>query len=105
MVKRGEIIAKIKVILEMVQLNSAESRVNVADISLKQVEETFGNAMIYLFQTGRHLRRITTYRGQLHRRRRRKPIPSALSKIIRDWYHENFQEWLSTTQIRNTITV
>jgi HlyD family secretion protein len=33
MVKEGEIIARIKVIPEMVQLNSAESRVNVANIS------------------------------------------------------------------------
>ena len=41
MVKEGEIIATIKVIPEMVQLNSAESRVNVAEISLKQVEETY----------------------------------------------------------------
>ena len=37
----GEIIAIIKVIPEMVQLNSAESRVNLANISLKQVEETY----------------------------------------------------------------
>ena len=40
MVQAGEIIAIIKVIPEMVQLNSAESRVNLANISLKQVEET-----------------------------------------------------------------
>ena len=40
MVQAGDIIATIKVIPEMVQLNSAESRVNVAEISLKQVEET-----------------------------------------------------------------
>ena len=41
MVQAGEIIAIIKVIPEMVQLNSAESRVNLANISLKQVEETY----------------------------------------------------------------
>ena len=41
MVKAGEIIATIKVIPEMVQLNSAESRVNVAEISLAQVRETY----------------------------------------------------------------
>ena len=41
MVQAGEIIATIKVIPEMVQLNSAESRVNLANISLKQVEETY----------------------------------------------------------------
>lgn len=41
MVKEGEVIAKIKVIPEMVQLNSAESRVNLAEISLKQIENTY----------------------------------------------------------------
>ena len=41
MVKEGEIIAKIKVIPEMVQLNSAESRVRVAKISLEQIEATY----------------------------------------------------------------
>lgn len=41
MVKEGEIIAKIKVIPEMVQLNSAESRVRVAKINLEQITATF----------------------------------------------------------------
>ena len=42
MVQAGEIIAIIKVIPEMVQLNSAESRVNLANISLKQVAQCDG---------------------------------------------------------------
>lgn len=41
MVKEGEIIAKIKVIPEMVQLNSAESRVRVAKINLEQIAATY----------------------------------------------------------------
>ncbi|MEG1543509.1 MAG: efflux RND transporter periplasmic adaptor subunit [Tannerellaceae bacterium] len=40
-VKAGEIIAKIKVIPEMVQLNSAESRVRVAKINKEQIDETY----------------------------------------------------------------
>jgi len=40
-VKEGEIIARIKVIPEMVQLNSAESRVRVAKINLEQIEASF----------------------------------------------------------------
>ena len=47
MVQAGEIIAIIKVIPEMVQLNSAESRVNLANISLKQVEETYKRDTIF----------------------------------------------------------
>lgn len=41
MVKEGEIIARIKVIPEMVQLNSAESRVRVARINLEQITATY----------------------------------------------------------------
>lgn len=41
MVKEGEIIALIKVIPEMVQLNSAESRVRVAEINQQQISSTF----------------------------------------------------------------
>jgi HlyD family secretion protein len=40
-VKKGEIIAKIKVIPDMASLNSAESRVNVAKINLNQAEIDF----------------------------------------------------------------
>ena len=51
MVQAGDIIATIKVIPEMVQLNSAESRVNVAEISLKQVEAPYKRAE-QLFKKG-----------------------------------------------------
>lgn len=40
-VKEGEVIAKIRVIPEMVQLNSAESRVRMAEISFKQIKQSF----------------------------------------------------------------
>lgn len=40
-VKKDEVIARIKVIPDMVSLNSAESRVNVARINLKQAENDF----------------------------------------------------------------
>ena len=40
-IKAGEIIATIKVIPEMVQLNSAESRIRVAEINLKQSQQVF----------------------------------------------------------------
>ncbi|OAV72726.1 Macrolide-specific efflux protein macA precursor [Bacteroidales bacterium Barb6] len=41
MVKEGEIIARIKVIPEMVQLSSAESRVRIAEINLEQITASF----------------------------------------------------------------
>lgn len=40
-VKVGEVIAVVKVIPEMAQLNSAESRVNIAEINLKQVKAEY----------------------------------------------------------------
>ncbi len=40
-VKEGEVIAKVKVIPEMSSLNSAQSRVRLADISLKQAQTDF----------------------------------------------------------------
>jgi len=40
-VKKGEIIARIKVIPDMVSLNSAESRVNVAQININQAQKDF----------------------------------------------------------------
>lgn len=40
-IKAGEVIATIKVIPEMVQLNSAESRVRVAEINLSQQQQVF----------------------------------------------------------------
>lgn len=52
-VKKDEIIARVKVIPDMVSLNSAESRVNIANINLKQAEidynrqkELFGKNVI-----------------------------------------------------------
>ena len=40
-VQQGEVIAKVKVIPDMAQLSSAESRVRQADINMKQVEKDF----------------------------------------------------------------
>ncbi|WP_294477910.1 efflux RND transporter periplasmic adaptor subunit [uncultured Bacteroides sp.] len=41
-VKKGEVIAKVKVIPELGQLNSAESRVRLSEINAKQAETDFG---------------------------------------------------------------
>lgn len=41
-IRQGEVIAKVKVIPELGQLNSAESRVRVAEISAAQAETDFG---------------------------------------------------------------
>lgn len=56
MVKAGEVIAKVKVIPDMSQLSSAESRVRLADINLKQAEIDFQRGT--LRQAARERRRI-----------------------------------------------
>jgi len=103
MVKEGEIIARIKVIPEMVQLNSAESRVNVAEISLKQVEETFKRDEA-LFGQGIVAREDfeISQANYLRAKEERDNAQSAL-EIIRDGIAKN-SKVASTTQIRSTIT-
>ncbi|MDH6356400.1 efflux RND transporter periplasmic adaptor subunit [Parabacteroides sp. PF5-9] len=103
MVKEGEIIARIKVIPEMVQLNSAESRVNVAGISLKQVEETFKRDEM-LFQQGVIAKEDfdLSQANYLRAKEERDNAQSAL-EIIRDGIARN-SKVASTTQIRSTIT-
>ncbi len=103
MIKEGEIIALIKVIPEMVQLNSAESRVNVADITLKQVEETYKRDEV-LFNQGVIAREDfnLSEANYLKAKEERDNAQSAL-EIIRDGIARN-SKVASTTQIRSTIT-
>ena len=103
MVKEGEIIATIKVIPEMVQLNSAESRVNVAEISLKQVEETYKRDE-QLFQKGVIAQEDfdVSRANYLKAVEERDNAQSAL-EIIRAGIAKN-SNVSSTTQIRSTIT-
>lgn len=51
LVQQGEVIAKVKVIPEMATLNSAESRVNVAKISLEQTQRDYDRVK-ELFDSG-----------------------------------------------------
>ena len=102
LVKSGEIIATVKVIPEMVQLNSAESRVNVAKISLEQVEATY-NRDKELYEMGV----ISSEEFDLSKANYLKAVEerdnaqSAL-EIIRDGIAKN-SNIMSTTQIRSTI--
>ncbi|MDD2437959.1 MAG: efflux RND transporter periplasmic adaptor subunit [Massilibacteroides sp.] len=103
MIKEGEIIARIKVIPEMVQLNSAESRVNVAEISLKQVEEVYQRDE-QLFKSGVISKEDfeASKSSFLKAQEERDNAQSAL-EIIRDGIAKN-SKVASTTQIRSTIT-
>ena len=102
-VTEGEIIAKVKVIPEMGQLNSAESRVNVARISLDQVESTHRRDEP-LFKQG-----ILTAEefdvSKANYRKAKEELANAQSalEIVRDGISRNTRS-SSTTQIRSTIT-
>lgn len=102
-VTEGEIIAKVKVIPEMGQLNSAESRVNMARISLDQVESTHRRDE-QLFKQG-----ILTAEefdvSKANYRKAKEELANAQSslEIVRDGISRNSRS-SSTTQIRSTIT-
>ena len=102
-VTEGEIIAKVKVIPEMGQLNSAESRVNVARISLDQVESTHRRDE-QLFKQG-----ILTAEefdvSKANYRKAKEELANSQSslEIVRDGISRNSRS-SSTTQIRSTIT-
>ena len=102
-VTEGEIIAKVKVIPEMGQLNSAESRVNVARISLDQVESTHRRDE-QLFKQG-----ILTAEefdvSKANYRKAKEELANAQSslEIVRDGISRNTRS-SSTTQISSTIT-
>lgn len=103
MVKQGEIIATIKVIPEMVQLNSAESRVNLAEISLKQVEEVYKRDE-QLYQQGVIAQEeFEASKANYQKAVEERNTAQSELEIIRDGISKN-SNVSSTTQIRSTIT-
>ena len=102
-VTAGEIIATVKVIPEMVQLNSAESRVNVAEISMKEAETSYQRDQ-QLFKQGILTAQDfdTSEANYLKAKEESSNARSAL-EIVRDGIAKNSKTG-STTQIRSTIT-
>lgn len=102
MVKEGEIIAKIKVIPEMVQLNSAESRVRVAKISLEQVTPAF-NRNKQLFEQGVISKEeYETSLAEYKKAQEEADNAQDALDIIREGISKKSAA-LSTTQVRSTI--
>ena len=103
MITSGEIIATIKVIPEMVQLNSAESRVKMADISLKQVEETFNRDNALHKQGVISNEEFNVSNANYLKAKEELTNAQNALEIIRDGISKN-SNMSSTTQIRSTIT-
>jgi HlyD family secretion protein len=103
MIQSGEIIAQIKVIPEMVQLNNAESRVNVSEISLKQVEEVFRRDEQLFNQQVISREEYEASKAAYEKAKEEKSNAQSALEIIRDGIAKN-STVASTTQIRSTIT-
>lgn len=103
MVKAGEIIARIKVIPEMVQLNSAESRVRVAGINLEQIEQTFKRDK-QLFEQG-VISKEDYETSEANYKKATEEVENAQDalEIIREGISKRSSA-SSTTQVRSTIT-
>lgn len=102
-VTAGEIIARVKVIPEMVQLNSVESRVNVADISLKQIESTFKRDEQLFKQGIMTAEEYDVSKANYMKAKEEYANAQNALEIVRDGIAKN-SKVSSTTQIRSTIT-
>jgi HlyD family secretion protein len=102
-VASGEIIARIKVIPEMVQLNSAESRVKLSEISLKQVEETYKRDEQLFRQNVIAQEEFDASKAAYLKAKEERDNAQNALEIIRDGIAKN-SSVASTTQIRSTIT-
>lgn len=102
-VTAGEIIARVKVIPEMMQLNSAESRVNVADISLKQIESTFKRDEQLFKQGIMTAEEYDVSKANYMKAKEEYDNAQNALEIVRDGIAKN-SKVSSTTQIRSTIT-
>jgi RND family efflux transporter, MFP subunit len=103
MIKTGEVIAKVKVIPEMGQLNSAESRLRIATINLEQVKSEYERQSA-LYRNGVISKEEfeTADAGYKKANEEKENAQDALD-IVKDGISKKFAQ-LSNTQIRSTIT-
>lgn len=101
-VKKGEIIAKVKVIPELGQLNSAESRVRLAQLNLDQVTADF--ARVEKLYQERVVSREDFEKSQLSLKQSREEVQTAKDalEIIKEGITKNSASF-SSTMIRSTI--
>ena len=103
LVKSGEIIATVKVIPEMVQLNSAESRVNIANINFKQTESTYKRDEQLFGQGIMTAQEYDVSKANYLKSQEELENAQSALEIVRDGIARN-SKVASTTQIRSTIT-
>ncbi|MDO5074322.1 MAG: efflux RND transporter periplasmic adaptor subunit [Bacteroidales bacterium] len=102
MVSKGEIIAKVRVIPDMGQLNAAESRVRIAQMNLKQAEADY--ARVAKLRADQLVSQEELEKSSLNLRQQREELASASDalQIARDGVSASTAAY-STTLIRSTI--
>lgn len=101
-VKKGEVIAKVKVIPELGQLNSAESRVRLAEINASQAETDF--ARIKKLYEGKLISREDYEKSEVALKQAKEERQSAKDnlEIVKEGITKNSASF-SSTLIRSTI--
>ena len=102
-VQQGEVIAKVKVIPDMGQLSSSESRVRLADINLKQVETDYARQKTLHDQKVVSDEDFEKIRQQLQQAREEKAAAVDALQVVRDGVSKSNAS-ASSTLIRSTIT-
>ena len=102
-VQQGEVIAKVKVIPDMGQLSSAESRVRLADINLRQVETDFARTNSLHDQQLVSDEDFEKARQQLKQAQEEKAGAVDALQVVRDGVSKSNAS-ASSTLIRSTIT-
>ena len=102
-VNQGDVIAKVKVIPDMSQLSSSESRVRLADINLKQVETDYARTESLHNQKLVSDEDFEKSRQQLHQAREEKAAAVDALQVVRDGVSKSNAS-ASSTLIRSTIS-
>ena len=102
-VQAGEVIAKVKVIPDMSQLSSAESRVRLSEINLKQVETDYARMENLHGQKLISEEEFEKSRQQLRQAREEKAAADDALQVVRDGVSKSNAS-ASSTLIRSTIS-
>lgn len=101
-VKRGEVIAKVKVIPELGQLNAAESRVRLAEIQENQAKTEFGRVQTLLDRQLISREEFEKAEVAFKQAREERLTAQANLEIVKDGITKNSAS-MSSTLIRSTI--
>jgi len=102
-VQQGEVIARVKVIPDMGQLSSAESRVRLSDINLKQVEKDFARVENLHNQKLVSDEEFEKSRQQLRQAQEERAAAADALQVVRDGVSKSNAS-ASSTLIRSTIS-